>query len=114
VTERTKSRVGSVAELWLVEQVIQRESVGGSPPDSRSRSFFATGYMTFECCWCLAKKDQMKGGKFRGGRVGLEDVRGCRDGHCEGRRGGWEDEAANGGLIYLEYFSWNAAKPEVR
>ena len=66
MTERTKSRVGSTAELWFVEQVSQKESVGTSPLDSRSRSFFATGYMTFVCCWCLAKKDQTKGGKAEG------------------------------------------------
>ena len=66
VTERTKSRDGSVAELWLVEQVSQRESVGVSPSDSCSRSFFATGYMTFVCCWCFEKKDQTKGGKAEG------------------------------------------------
>lgn len=66
VTERTKSRVGSVAELWDVEQVSQRESVGMSPLDSRSMSFFATGYITFVCCWWFAKNAQMKGGRAEG------------------------------------------------
>ena len=66
MTERTKSRVGSVAELWVVEQVSQRESVGTSPLDSRSRRDLATGYMTFACCWCFAKKDQRKRGKAEG------------------------------------------------
>lgn len=66
VTERMKSKVGSVAELWFVEQVNQRESVGASPLDSRSRRFFATGYITLVCCWCFAKKDQTKGGKAEG------------------------------------------------
>ena len=55
-----------MAELWVVEQVSQRESVGTSPLDSDSRSFLAMGYRTFVCCWCFAKKDQTKGGKAEG------------------------------------------------
>ena len=66
MTERTKSRVGSVAELWVVEQVSQRESVITSPLDSFSSSFFATGYMTFVCRWLFAKKAQTKGGNAEG------------------------------------------------
>ena len=66
MTERTKSKVGSVAELWVVEQVSQRASVGGTPLDSRSRRAFATGYITFVCRWWVAKKDQRKRGKAEG------------------------------------------------
>lgn len=55
-----------MAELWFVEQVSQKESVGMSPLDSRSRRDFATGYMTFVCRWCSAKKAQTKGGKAEG------------------------------------------------
>lgn len=90
MTERTKSRVGSVAELWLVEQVNHSESVGTSPLDSRSSSFFATGYMTFVCRWCFSKKDQTKGGKAEGvekdWRMYLEVVTGivAKDGEILG------------------------------
>ena len=66
MTERTKSKVGSVAELWVVEQVSHRQSAGTSPLDSQSRSFFATGYITFACRWCFAKKDQRKRGRAEG------------------------------------------------
>ena len=64
MTERTKSKVGSVAELRLVEQVSQKASTGGSSLDSRR--FFATGYITFVCFWFFSKKDQTKGGKVSG------------------------------------------------
>lgn len=64
--ERTKSKVGSVAELWVVEHVSHRESVGATPSHSRSRSFFATGYITFVCRWCSLKKSQTKRGKAEG------------------------------------------------
>lgn len=97
MTERTKSKVGSEAELWVVEQVSQSESVGASPLRSRWRRVFATGYMTFVCCWCFAKKDQTKRGKAEGvekdWRMYLEAVTGMvskeeEEGDIGIRRGG--------------------------
>ena len=103
-----------MAELWLVEQVSQKESVGTSPLDSRSRSIFATGYMTLECCWWLAKKSQTKGGRAEGVE---KDWRMCLEVETGIVGGGWRGmRLANGG-VYISYwniFYWNAARPKAR